>query len=124
MHFDALTLACVTAELQHSLVGGRVQQVLRPDETSIGLEIYAQHQRHYLLLTVDAQKSRVHLVNQKLRRGAEQPSPLLLLLRKYVRDSLLESIVQPDPTERVLHFHFIHNEHGPTTLVAEMLGQR
>ncbi|CAN5393659.1 NFACT RNA binding domain-containing protein [soil metagenome] len=124
MHFDALTLACVTDELKRTLVGGRVQQILRLDETSIGLEIYARHQRHYLLLAVDAQKSRVHLVTQKLRRGAEQPSPLLLLLRKYVRDSLLEDVLQPDPTERVLQFHFVHNEHGPTRLVAEMLGQR
>ncbi len=124
MHFDALTLACVTDELKRTLVGGRAQQILRLDETSIGLEIYAQHQRHYLLLAVDAQKSRVHLVTQKLRRGAEQPSPLLMLLRKYVRDSLLENVRQPEPTERVLHFHFVHNEHGPTTLVAEMLGQR
>ncbi|MFN8491700.1 MAG: NFACT RNA binding domain-containing protein [Caldilineaceae bacterium] len=124
MHFDALTLACITHELTQALTGGRVQQVLQPDEQSIGLEIYAQHQRHYLLLTVDAQKSRVHLVRQKLRRGAEQPSPLLLLLRKYVRDSLLEAIVQPDPTERVLQLRFVHLEHGPTTLVAEMMGQR
>ena len=124
MHFDALTLASITHELTRMLTGGRVQQVLQPDEQSIGLEIYAQHQRHYLLLTADGQKSRVHLVRQKLRRGAEQPSPLLLLLRKYVRVSLLEAIMQPDPTERILQLRFVHLEHGPTTLVAELMGQR
>lgn len=124
MHFDALTLACVVAELRQTLRGGRVQAVLMPDEQSIGLEVYAQRQRHNLLLTTGGAAARVHLVSQKLRRGVEQPTPLLQLLRKYVRDSLLETVEQPDPSERVLHLHFHHAEHGATTLVAELIGQR
>ena len=124
MHFDALTLACLTTELNQTLLHGRVQQVLLPDAYSIGLEIYAQHQRHYLLLSAEGAGSRVQRMSQKLRRGAEQPSPLLLLLRKYVRDSLLQAIRQPDPTERVLQLEFAHHEHGVTTLIAELMGQR
>ncbi len=124
MHFDALTLACVTEELNRVILTGRVQQVLMPDEHSISLEIYAQRQRHYLLLCLNAQQARVHLASQKLRRGAEQPIPLLLLLRKYVRDSLLVAITQPDPTERLLQLAFAHAQHGPTTLIAEIIGQR
>jgi predicted ribosome quality control (RQC) complex YloA/Tae2 family protein len=124
MHFDALTLACVTDELQQSVAGGRVQQVLAPDTQSIGLELYAQRQRHYLLLAASGQASHVYLCQQKLRRGVEQPSPLLLLLRKYVRDSLLINIVQPDQTERLLQLDFDHPQHGATTLIMEILGQR
>lgn len=123
MHFDALTLACVTDEIKR-LLPGRVQQVLLADEYSIGLEIYAAHQRHYLLLSADPQAGRIQLTDQKLRRGTDTSSPLLLLLRKYVRDSVLIDTVQPDPTERVLQLHFSHAEHGPTTLVAEIMGQR
>ena len=124
MHFDALTLACVTSELKILLNEGRVQQVLLPDEHSIGLEVYARRQRHYLLLSADPQAGRVGVSNQKLRRGAEGASQLLLLLRKYVRDSLLTSVVQPDPTERVLHLHFTHAEHGQTLLIVEIMGRR
>jgi predicted ribosome quality control (RQC) complex YloA/Tae2 family protein len=124
MHFDALTLACVAAELQQTVAGGRVQQVLAPDEQSIGLEIYASRQRHYLLLTVAGQATRLHLVSQKLRRGVDQPSPLLLLLRKYIRDSVLDTVIQPEPTERVVQLRFDHAEHGTTTLLLEALGQR
>ena len=98
MHFDALTLACITAEFQESLVEGRVQQVLMPDAASIGFEIYANHQRHYLVAVTEAKRSRVQIVTQKLRRGVEQPTPLLLLPRKYVRGALLTAIVQPEPT--------------------------
>ena len=124
MHFDALTVACIAAELQHTIEGGRIQQVIAADEQSIGMEIYAQRQRYYLLLSGDPRASRVHLVQEKLRRGVESVSPLLLLLRKYVRGSQLTTIDQPDPTERLLHFHFSHPEHGRTQLVAELIGQR
>lgn len=124
MHFDALTLAAVRAELEVTLRDGRVQQVLAPDEQSIGLEIYAGQQRHYLLLSGDPQGARIHLAQQKLRRGVEQASPLLQLLRKYLRGSLLATFTQPDPTERLLTLHFSHPEHGQTQLVIELLGQR
>lgn len=124
MHFDALTLAAVRAEIQEIVGNGRVQQVLAPDEHSVGLEIYAGQQRHYLLLSGDPQQARIHLAHQKLRRGVEQPTPLLLLLRKYVRGSLCTAIAQPDPTERLLFLHFSHPEHGETQLVLELLGQR
>ncbi len=124
MHFDALTLAAVRAELQVTLRDGRVQQVLAPDEQSVGLEIYAGQQRHYLLLSGDPQTARIHLAQQKLRRGVEQASPLLQLLRKYLRGSLLTTFTQPDPTERQLALHFSHPEHGQTQLVLELLGQR
>ena len=50
MHFDALTLACVADELNTKIAQGRVQQIVPIDEMSIGLEVYRDRQRHYLLL--------------------------------------------------------------------------
>ncbi len=124
MHFDALTLAAITAELQQTLDNGRVQQVIMPDATSIGFEIYAHHHRHNLVAVTDAKQSRVQLVSQKLRRGVEQTTPLSLLLRKYVRGAQLVAVRQPDPIERALHLHFDHPEHGTTQLILEIMGQR
>jgi predicted ribosome quality control (RQC) complex YloA/Tae2 family protein len=123
MHFDALTLAAVVHELRETLLGGRVQQVVLPDAHSVGLEVYAQRQRRYLLLSAEPGAGRVHLAADKLRRGVEKESPLLLLLRKYVRDAILDAISQPDPTERVLELTFDHPGHGVTTLVAEPMGR-
>lgn len=122
MHFDALTLACVADELRATILDGRVQQVLLTDANSIGLEVYARRERHYLLLSAFA-SSHVRLSSAKLRRGADQETPLLLLLRKYVRGAALTGITQPDPSERVLLLHFEHPEHGVTTLVAEPIGR-
>ncbi len=123
MHFDALTLACVTHELNQTVVPGRVQGALLVDEQTVGLELYANRQRRYLLLSANPQASRVHLVDHKLRRGTGATPPLLLLLRKYVRGALLESITQLAPWERVLQLAFNHPEHGTTTLVVETMGR-
>ncbi len=106
MHFDALTLACVADELSNLLCPGRVQQVVLVDEHSIGLEIYADGARHQLLIAAQAVSPRIHTVSYKLRRGVETASPLLLLLRKYVRDATITAIVQPEPTERLLRLAF------------------
>jgi predicted ribosome quality control (RQC) complex YloA/Tae2 family protein len=121
MYFDALTTAAIAAELRAELLGGRVQEVLLSDPASVALEIYAGHRRRYLVASADSQTARVHLLDEKPRRGVESVSPLLLLLRKYVRSARLVGVVQP-PAERVLHLAFDGLE-GPVTLVAEIMGR-
>jgi len=124
MHYDALTAACMAAELHGRLPGGRVQALLLADEQSLGLEVYAGGERRQLLLAAAPDAARVLLVEHKLRRGVEGETPLLLLLRKYLRDGVLLSVTQPDPFERVLHLAFSHKQHGSTTLVVELIGRR
>ena len=123
MHFDAITLACLTHEFRETLRFGRVQQVLQVDEQSLGFEIYARRVRHYLLFSTASEAQRTHLCTQKLRRGTDQQPPLLLLLRKYARGAIVDQITQADPTERIIHFGFDHPQHGVTTLVAELIGR-
>ncbi len=120
--FDALTTAAIAAELQNRLGDGRVQEALQIDPYSLGLEIYAQHQRHYLLLSIEPQNPRVHLVAEPLRRGVETPSPLLLLLRKYARGAEIEMVTHSS-YERILHLWFSHPEHGVCLLIAEIMGR-
>lgn len=121
MYFDAMTTAAVADELRETVLGGRVQAVLQPDEWSVGLEMYAQRQRRYLLLSAHPDYARVHLVGEKPRRGVESASPLLLLLRKYVRGGRIVAVAQ-SPFERILHLRIAHQE-GETTLVAEAMGR-
>ena len=123
MYFDTLTTAAVAAELRQTIVGGRVQKVLLPGELSVGLEVYAHGQRHYLLACARPRAARVCLVGDKPRRGVESPTPLLLLLRNHIRVALLAAVEQP-PLERILHLRFAHPQQGPTTLVAETMGRR
>lgn len=124
MHYDALTLACMAHELRRNLVGGRVQQVVLPDADSIGMEIYAQRVRHNLLIAVNPRNAFVYCPSQKARRGVEKETPLLLLLRKYVRNATLTAAYLPDPTERAMRLEFEHAQHGNTALVVELIGRR
>ncbi len=122
MYFDTLTAAAMADELNGALAGGRVQEVLLVDALTLGMEVYAQHERRYLVLSAQPAQARVHLSAEKLRRGPETPLPLLLLLRKHLRGGRLERVTQPG-FERILRFEFAGLE-GPLALYAEIMGRR
>jgi predicted ribosome quality control (RQC) complex YloA/Tae2 family protein len=121
MNFDVFTVAALTAELRGKLLNGRIQDSLELGSEAVGLEIYAG-QRHYLLLSADPQAARVHLVPDRVRRGVEQPSPLGLMLRRYVEGGRVIDITQP-PWERILQVEFEGPE-GRLTLIAEIMDRR
>lgn len=111
MYFDALTLAAVAAELTQTISGGRIQRVWLPAQQSIALEIYAQQQRHYLIASAQPQHARVHLTARKPSRGVELPTPLLLLLRKYVQGGRVVAIENP-ALERILLISIVKDMRG------------
>jgi predicted ribosome quality control (RQC) complex YloA/Tae2 family protein len=121
MSFDALATAAMVDELQGLLLGGRVQKVLLPDEMSVGFEIYVHRERRYLYASADTREARIQLTAEKLRRGVDTPSPLLLLLRKYVRGARLLDIEQP-AFERIVRLTFEGKE-GRTALYTEIMGR-
>ena len=123
MYCDALTLAAVADELRRELLGGRIQRVVLVDRYIIGLEVFAHNQRHYLLLSSAPEEGgRIHLVRERLRRGTESPSPLLLRLRKCACSGHLIDVKQP-PWERILTLT-IQGSEGTVFLVAEIMGRR
>ena len=122
MNFDAATITALADELRDTLQGGRVQDSVQIDAATFGLEIYAQRQRHYLLLSADQRWPRVHLSAQKLRRGVPTPSPLGLLLRRYAEGARIERITQP-PWERVLTFE-LDGPEGVFALICEPMERR
>lgn len=122
MNFDAFTISALVDELLDTVAGGRIQDVLDVDETSIGLEIYAGHTRHYLLLSASAQNPRIHLVPEKLRRGLPQPTPLGLLLRRHAEGGRIGHVYQP-LWERVLVIE-IESPEGPLSIIGELMERR
>jgi predicted ribosome quality control (RQC) complex YloA/Tae2 family protein len=122
MTFDTWTTAAVADELRQTIVSGRVQQVLQVDEESFALEVYADGQRRYLLVSANRQAPRLHLLTNKPRRGVDTPSPLLQLLRKFVRGAALTQVTQP-PWERILLLRCEHPELGTSALMAELIGR-
>ena len=119
MHVDYLSLACLRDRLD-GLLGARIQRVVLIDELSIGLELYAK-QRYQLLVSAHPQYPRMLLTPHKLRRGVGAETPLLLLLRKWVRSARLVDVSQP-AWERILILHF-EGRAGPCRLIAELIGR-
>ncbi len=122
MNFDVFTTSAVVDELTKTILGGRVQDSLEIGNNAVGLEIYANHVRHYLLISAHPQQARLHLVPERVRRGVETPSPLGLMLRRYVEGAFLSEIHQPD-WERVVLLEFDGPE-GLFTLIVEPMERR
>ncbi len=122
MSFDTFSIAAMATELRETLLGGRVQRVTQINSLTYSFEIYAYPVRHYLILSAEPQAPRLHLTLEKSRRGVGNETPLMLVLRKYMRGAKLRAIQQP-PHERILYFHF-DSPLQPTILAAEMLGTR
>ena len=119
MYVDYLTLACLRDHLD-SLLGARVQRIVLPDDLSVGLELYARR-RYQLHTSVHPHHARMLLVPHKLRRGVDTETPLLQLLRKWVRNARLVDVTQP-PWERILELHF-KGQAGHCRLVVELIGR-
>jgi predicted ribosome quality control (RQC) complex YloA/Tae2 family protein len=122
MNFDAITIMALVDELNKALLGGRIQDTVQIDEDSFGLEVYANQERHYLLISAHQQYARVLLAGEKLRRGVQKPSPLGLLLRRYAEGARIEEVRQP-LWERVVILD-IDGPEGVFELVIEPMERR
>ncbi|MGQ9683972.1 MAG: Rqc2 family fibronectin-binding protein [Anaerolineae bacterium] len=122
MYYDTLATTAMVDELQQALSGGRVQDVVLVDALTLGLEVYAQKRRHYVVLSAQPGQARVHCVSEKLRRGPESPLPILLLARKHVRNARVQAISQPG-SERIIRFD-LDGPEGALSLIAEIMGRR
>ncbi|MFZ4815270.1 MAG: Rqc2 family fibronectin-binding protein [Phototrophicaceae bacterium] len=123
MAFDAFTVSALVDEFLDTIVGGRIQDSVVVDSTGIGLEIYANHRRQYLYLSADANAPRVHLIDQKLRRGIPKPTQLALLIRSKLEGGLITHVSQP-PFERVIQFDLATAQDGEFQLIIEPMERR
>src|SRR5690348_9475370 len=106
--YDALMLAAIVDELNDVVLVGRVRRGLLLDRLTIGFELYAGG-RHQLLVSADAREARMHLVSAeggRLTGDTAKVTPLLLLLRKWVRGARLVRVYQEPPLERVAFLRF------------------
>lgn len=120
---DALTVRALGAELNGTIAGGRVQQVLFLAPLEFGLEMYANRERRYLLASADPRAARLLLVTEKLRSASVPLTPFFLLLKKYAQGAFLNRVIVV-PRERILRFEFDSREQGISTLVVELMGNR
>lgn len=119
---DTFAIAALVDQLGDRLSGGRIQDVVDVAPMSLGLEVYAQGKRQYLLLCADSQQPSVRLVAEKLRRGTQKPTQLGLLFRRYVEGGRIAQISQP-AWERLLEIA-VEGAEGRLRIVAELMPRR
>jgi predicted ribosome quality control (RQC) complex YloA/Tae2 family protein len=102
--FDVLTIAALRAEISDRLLPGRVQRVVQLGPLAVAIEVY-RGQRVALVADADPHDPRLFLTRHWPAGDPEQVTPLLLLLRKYLRGGRLVRVEQP-PLERVLWLTF------------------
>ncbi len=122
MNFDTFSVAAIASEMRNVIINGRVQQIIQINSLSYALEVYVHPIRHYLTISVEPQAPRLYLTEARARRGVGNETPLMMVLRKYMRGAILEAVEQP-PYERILEFHF-KTRFGPIILTVELLGTR
>lgn len=99
------------------MLDGRIQKIGHLDARSLVAEVYAGGRRRYLIASADTEHPRIYLSDSEPSFDTQFVTPLLLLLRKYVRGGFLVGVEQP-PLERVLRLSIAkrltpHN--GPLT---------
>ncbi len=125
MTIDVATLTALRREFTDTIVGGRIQRVLHPDNLAVAFEVYARGETWWLIINAAPQAPRVYLTRERPARMDDNVTPLLLLLRKYVRNGRLIAVEQP-PWERVLQFTVharVDDNIVETNLIAEIMGR-
>jgi predicted ribosome quality control (RQC) complex YloA/Tae2 family protein len=99
--YDVLTIAAVADELSATIGNGRIQRIGLVDPRTIGAEIYAGGQRHYLLASAADRFPRLRLASAMPSLDPALVTPFGLLLRKHARGGVILSVDQP-PLERLV----------------------
>lgn len=104
VNVDAITLAAVADEWRTLLRNARIDTIIQPTEHALALQCYTPgvqgeggqsgHNR-WLYLSAHPQFARAHITALKPPKIASEPPPFVMLLRKYLEGSRIESIQQP-----------------------------
>jgi predicted ribosome quality control (RQC) complex YloA/Tae2 family protein len=99
--YDVLTIAAIADELSATIGNGRIQRIGLLDPRTIGAEIYAGGQRHYLIASANDRQPQLRLAPDMPSLDSALITPFGLLLRKHTRGGIILSIDQP-PLERLV----------------------
>src|SRR5690242_12066112 len=100
MPIDAITLGAVTDEWRVILTGARIDTIIAPTEHAIAMQCYAPAAQghagynHWLYLSTHPQLARAHLTAIKPTKIASEPSSFVMLLRKYLEGTRIETVEQ------------------------------
>ncbi len=93
MSFDGTVMNAIVAELNNTLISGRITKIYQPYKTELIFTIRANGVNQQLLLSANPSFARLHLTTEKLDNPAEPPM-FCMLLRKHLEGGIIEKIEQ------------------------------
>ena len=94
MSFDGITTSCIVNELKQMLINARIEKIYVPNKSEIILSVHTQNRNNCkLLISIDANNSRIHLT-QKNRENPPTAPQFCMILRKYMQGGKILDIYQ------------------------------
>ncbi|HLX55860.1 MAG TPA: NFACT RNA binding domain-containing protein [Ktedonobacteraceae bacterium] len=134
MFVDAITLAAVADEWRSMLTGARIDTIIQPTEHAVAIQSYTPGavgqggQNRWLYLSAHPQLARVHLTTLRPAKISSEPPSFIMLLRKYLEGTRIESIEQPR-WERIIEIIASHRRDAASDervryrLIIEIMGR-
>ncbi len=125
MALDGIVISNIVAQLQQTLVGGRINKIAQPEKDELLLTIKGNGKQYRLLISASASLPLIYLTEHN------KPSPMTapnfcMLLRKHLNSAKIISITQPE-LERIIQIEIEHlNELGDICtkyLIVEIMGK-
>lgn len=125
MAFDGITIACITKELNDSLIGGRIYKIAQPENDALLITVRRGKEQYRLFLSASASLPLVYLTPDNLTSPMTAPN-FCMLLRKHLQNGRIVSVTQPG-LERSIRIGIEHlNELGDLcckSLIIEVMGK-
>ncbi len=118
--FDSLTLMAVCREFQ-SVVGSRVQRVVKLDDSTIALNTHGMGKTLWILICVHPDFARIHFMESK-PESAITADDFVRLLRSHVEGARIKNC-QIEGLDRILKIQLERSDEPPVLLVAEIMGK-
>ncbi len=93
MSLNALDIQKVVDELSMIIVNGKVEKLYQHTKDDLIITIYKEGNTYHLYFNVASGMTRMHLLSEK-PKAQPTPSSFIMLTRKYLKNSVIESINQ------------------------------
>lgn len=126
MAFDGITTKSISYELQHSILGGKINKIFEPNKNEVLLSIYANGKNYALNICIDSNLYRIHLTTNAKLNPLNAPN-FCMLLRKHLIGYKIKAISSNDNLERIIKIELEgYNELNDLTtkyLMVELMGK-
>ena len=126
MSYDGITTKVIINELNRLLINSRIEKIYIPNKNEIIISFHAQNRNNYkLLISIDANNSRIHITNHTRENPVTAPQ-FCMILRKYLQGGKLLNIRQ-EGLDRIIIFTIENiNDFGDYVkkdLIVELMGK-